>query len=186
MRMVNAHSAGGRIRAARQRAGLSQAELAAKMGMSASIVSLWEIDGREPRISMLEKIAQALEVDVADLLPVRCAPGESLSLNGYQYLAARTIGNLDSVGMERHALHGMVGEIGEVHSLYQKEYQGHTIDEKHLMKEVGDLLWFAAELCTAKGWKLADVAQANIDKLLERYPDGFEAEKSLHRKEGDI
>lgn len=186
MRIVNAHSIGGKIRRARLRAGLSQGGLAKKMGMSASIISQWEIGMREVRISMLEKIAQAIGVDVTDLLPERCAPGESLSLNGYQYLAARTIGDIDHMGMECHALHGMSAEVGEVHGLYQKEYQGHNIDEKHLMKEVGDLLWFVAELCTAKGWKLADVAQANIDKLLERYPDGFEAEKSLHRKDGDI
>lgn len=109
-----------------------------------------------------------------------------MQMNEYQRLAARTIGNLDRMGMECHALHGMVGEIGEIHSLYQKEYQGHIMDEKHLMKEVGDALWFIAELCTAKGWKLADVAQMNIDKLKERYPAGFSAEKSLHRREGDI
>lgn len=85
-----------------------------------------------------------------------------------------------------HALHGMVGEIGEIHSIYQKEYQGHEIDDEHLKKEVGDLLWFVAEYCTAKGWSLDDVATLNIEKLKARYPEGFDAEHSLHRKEGDI
>ena len=28
--------------------------------------------------------------------------------------------------------------------------------------------------------------QKNIDKLLARYPEGFDAEHSLHRAEGDI
>lgn len=109
-----------------------------------------------------------------------------MQMNEYQRLAARTVGSLDCIGMECHALHGVSAEVGEIHSLYQKEYQGHIMDEKHLMKEVGDLLWFIAELCTAKGWALADVAQMNIDKLLERYPAGFEVEKSLHRREGDV
>ena len=85
-----------------------------------------------------------------------------------------------------HALHGMVGEIGEIHSIYQKEYQGHEIDDEHLKKEVGDLLWFVAEYCTAKGWSLDDVADLNIEKLKARYPEGFDTEHSLHRKEGDI
>ena len=45
--------------------------------------------------------------------------------NEYQKLAARTINpDLTPVGQEKHALHGMVGEIGELHSLYQKFYQG--------------------------------------------------------------
>ena len=51
---------------------------------------------------------------------------------------------------------------------------------------LSDMLWFIAEYCTAMGWNLDDVMQYNIDKLIARYPDGFEADKSLHRAEGDI
>lgn len=39
---------------------------------------------------------------------------------------------------------------------------------------------------SAKGWSLDDIMRMNIDKLKERYPDGFKAEQSLHRKAGDI
>ena len=105
----------------------------------------------------------------------------------YQLLASRTINkNLTKVGQEKHALHGLVGEVGELHSLYQKIYQGHEFDEHHAMSELSDMLWFIAEYCTAMGWSLDDVMQYNIDKLIARYPDGFEADKSLHRAEGDI
>ena len=48
------------------------------------------------------------------------------------------------------------------------------------------MLWFIAEYCTSMGWELEDVMQTNIDKLIARYPEGFEAERSLHRQEGDI
>ena len=107
--------------------------------------------------------------------------------NEYQKLAARTINkDLDIDYLECHALHGMVGEIGEIHSMYQKIYQGHDLDEEHLKKELGDLLWFVAEYCTAWGWMLEDIMQMNIDKLKDRYPEGFDSEHSLHRKEGDI
>lgn len=107
--------------------------------------------------------------------------------NEYQKLASRTINpELKKVENEFHALHGMVGEIGEIHSIYQKEYQGHSMDIEHLKKEVGDLLWFIAEYCTANEWNLEDIMQMNIDKLKERFPEGFEVEKSLRRKEGDI
>ena len=105
----------------------------------------------------------------------------------YQLLASRTINNdLTKAGQEKHALHGLVGEIGELHSLYQKVYQGHELDKHHAMSELSDMLWFIAEYCTAMGWNLDDVMQYNIDKLIARYPDGFEADKSLHRAEGDI
>ena len=105
----------------------------------------------------------------------------------YQKLASRTINkDLTKKGQEIHALHGLVGEIGELHSLYQKVYQGHSFDEHHAMSEVSDMMWFIAEYCTAMGWNLDDVMQYNIDKLIARYPDGFESDKSLHRAEGDI
>lgn len=107
--------------------------------------------------------------------------------NEYQRLAARTIGsNMNVIQQEKHALHGMVGEIGELHSLYQKKYQGHAFDEEHAKKELGDLLWFVAEYCTSMGWGLEDVMQLNIDKLFARYPEGFSTERSLHRAIGDI
>lgn len=110
-----------------------------------------------------------------------------LTPNEYQKLAARTINTeLSCAQQEMHALHGMVGEIGEIHSLYQKVYQGHGHDEAHLKKEIGDLLWFIAEYCTALGWNLEEVMQLNIDKLKARFPEGFSAERSLHRVEGDV
>lgn len=107
--------------------------------------------------------------------------------NEYQRLAARTMsGELTQEGQIYHALHGMVGEVGEIHSLYQKAYQGHAFDLVHVKSEVGDLLWFIAEYCTAQRWELEDVMAANIEKLKARYPDGFEAERSLNRTEEDI
>lgn len=105
----------------------------------------------------------------------------------YQKLASRTIDKkLYTKDMVYHSLFGMTGELGELHSIFQKEYQGHTIDTIHIEKELGDLLWFIAEFCTANGWSLGDVMEINIAKLKERYPNGFEVEKSLHRAEGDI
>ncbi len=110
-----------------------------------------------------------------------------MQMNEYQALAARTIRkDLSREQMLHHALHGLAGEVGEIHSLFQKEFQGHPLDPDHLKKETGDALWMISEICTAMGWTLEEVAQGNIDKLLARFPNGFEADKSLHRKEGDI
>lgn len=62
-----------------------------------------------------------------------------MKANEYQKLASRTIGKISSLSQERHALHG----------IYQKTYQGHYLDREHTKKELGDLLWFIAEYCTA-------------------------------------
>ena len=106
--------------------------------------------------------------------------------NEYQRLAARTIGAESDNDKIMHGVFGLCSEAGEVSGLFQKRYQGHRIDPAHLQKELGDCLWMIAEICTAVGFDLDNVMQLNIDKLMERYPNGFEAEKSLHRKEGDI
>ena len=112
---------------------------------------------------------------------------ETMTGNEYQKLASRTINpELDEGLQMYHALHGMVGEIGEIHSIFQKSYQGHDISDEHMKKEVGDLLWFIAEFCTALGWELEDVMKMNIEKLKARFPEGFTEDKSLHRKQGDI
>lgn len=109
--------------------------------------------------------------------------------NEYQKLAMRTCNLLYDDwhnDMVCHAVFGLTSEAGEVAGLFQKWYQGHELDEEHLMKEIGDCLWMIAELCTAIGVSLEDVMQLNIDKLRARYPDGFDTEKSLHRAEGDV
>ena len=110
-----------------------------------------------------------------------------LTIRDYFKAAKRTMNpNLTWEQTRNHALHGLAGECGEIHSLYQKTYQGHSFDDSHVKKELGDLLWFIAEYCTACEWSLEDVMQLNIDKLRARYPEGFDAEHSLHREEGDI
>jgi NTP pyrophosphatase (non-canonical NTP hydrolase) len=109
-----------------------------------------------------------------------------MTFNNYQILAQRTMNlELNDDQTALHALHGMCAEVGEIHSFFQKWYQGHGVDVEHLKNEVGDLLWMIAEFCTVNGWKMSDVAQMNIDKLKARYPAGFCVEKSLNRAEGD-
>ena len=110
--------------------------------------------------------------------------------NEYQRLAMRTTkdewrGNM-LWDQKIHAVTGLNSEAGEVAGMIQKMYQGHSMDIPHLIKELGDTMWFIAECCDAWGISLDEVMETNIDKLKSRYPEGFEVEKSLHRKEGDI
>lgn len=104
-----------------------------------------------------------------------------MTLNDYQTLAARTI----NANPEIHSLLGLSAEVGELLGIYQKRYQGHEDTDQHRMKEAGDILWMLAEYCTSQGWTLDEVAEMNIDKLRARYPDGFDPDRSLHRRAGD-
>jgi len=106
--------------------------------------------------------------------------------NEYQELAARTIGAKDSVSQLKHGVFGLCSESGEVAGLLQKIYQGHGYEEEHMKKELGDVLWMVAEICTAEGYELDDIMAMNIEKLKNRYPDGFESSRSIHRAKNDI
>ena len=56
------------IKAARKKAGMTQAQLAEKLGISYVGVSQWENDLRNPKLDTLQRIASALGVPVQDLI----------------------------------------------------------------------------------------------------------------------
>lgn len=60
---------GQRIKEARKKAGLTQAELADKLGIPYQSISQWERDTRNPKYDTLRRIAAALGVDWMDLVP---------------------------------------------------------------------------------------------------------------------
>lgn len=55
------------LRLALDRADMNARELADKIGVAESTVSLWLSGGRVPRVKNLEKIASALGLELADL-----------------------------------------------------------------------------------------------------------------------
>ena len=108
--------------------------------------------------------------------------------NEYQKFAMRT--SNPKLTTDYHLLNGalgMVGESGEIADLIKKHWmQGHPLDLGHIARELGDVLWYVAETATALGYDLDSIMVVNIEKLLQRYPDGFSSERSQHRKEGDV
>jgi NTP pyrophosphatase (non-canonical NTP hydrolase) len=69
---------------------------------------------------------------------------------------------------------GLAGEAGEVCDLLKKVHgHGKPYEADKLKKELGDVLWYLANLADAHGFTLFDVAQTNVDKLRARYPEGF-------------
>ena len=72
------------------------------------------------------------------------------------------------------ALLGLAGEAGEIHEVFKKHFStGKIIDMDDLEKEIGDVLWYLAELCDAMGLTLDSVAARNIAKLKSRHGDKF-------------
>lgn len=107
-----------------------------------------------------------------------------MTFDEYQISARRTQNHENPAHFQLdHALCGLASEVGEVLGCYQKVYQGHKLDVSKVIDEMGDVFWFLAELADCIGVSLSTIAARNKEKLEERYPNGFEADKSVNRKE---
>ena len=124
-------------------------------------------------------------IDLTEADPIGKANAtDPLTLNDYQRMARRTAGTKRKSDKMEEALFGLAGEVGELCDHYKKYmHQGHDIDYDHMAEEAGDVLWYLAEIADALGMTLEDIARRNIDKLLKRYPDGFDPERSINREE---
>ena len=109
---------------------------------------------------------------------------DPLTMNDYQRMARRTAGTKRKSDKMEEALFGLAGEVGELCDHYKKYmHQGHELNYDHMAEEAGDVMWYLAEIADALGLTLEDIARRNIDKLRNRYPDGFDPERSRNREE---
>jgi NTP pyrophosphatase (non-canonical NTP hydrolase) len=81
-----------------------------------------------------------------------------------------------------HGVLGLTGEVGELAAAVERWlYYGHELDVVNVAEEVGDCLWYLAELCNAVGISLSSVMEANIQKLKTRYPDHYTDDRAADR-----
>ena len=79
---------------------------------------------------------------------------------------------------------GLAGETGEVVDKIKKVYRDNDreFDYEHkeaIAKELGDVLWYAANIATDLGYRLSEIAQMNVDKINSR------RERNVMHGEGD-
>lgn len=133
---------------------------------------------QKPDYSNLKKEEQVIKT---------IAKGPGLSPNEYQRLALRTASEKAMKDPILNGVLGLGGESGECEDLVKKErFQEHELDKAKMAKELGDVAWYLALTAYGIGYSLEDILRMNIEKLRARYPDGFDAEHSLHRNPGDI
>ena len=107
-----------------------------------------------------------------------------MEVNEYQRLAMKTLNpELDKKDVLINGVMGLCGEAGEAIDIVKKHLaQGHALDKEALIKELGDVAWYLAETAYALDVPLEEVLQGNIDKLRARYPQGFDAARSVDRE----
>lgn len=105
--------------------------------------------------------------------------------NEYQHLAMTTLNPaLSKQDVLLNGVMGLCGESGETIDIVKKHlHQGHPLDRDKLVKELGDIAWYLAETAYALDVELDAVLEANIVKLKDRYPEGFDTIKSINRKD---
>lgn len=105
------------------------------------------------------------------------APKESeLSLNDYQRKALETaiFPTDEKIGYLVIALCGEAGEVADKVKKVFRDKDGifGEADNKAIALELGDLLWYAANLAHAINYDLSEIAQLNIDKINGRLERG--------------
>lgn len=100
----------------------------------------------------------------------------------YQSLAMRTARQYPDARQRLiNGAMGLCGEAGEAIDIVKKHvFHDHPLDRDALLRELGDVLWYAALTAEALDTDLDAIMALNIEKLRMRYPNGFDAEKSIH------
>jgi len=100
-----------------------------------------------------------------------------MNFEEYQKLSRRTAIYPDKDNNFVYVTLGLVGEAGEIAEKIKKIFRDNNgiLDEERkqiLKKELGDVLWYLAQLSTELGLSLDDIACFNIKKLSSREQRG--------------
>lgn len=106
-----------------------------------------------------------------------------MEINEYQKIAMTTLNKeLSKQDVLINGVMGLCGESGEVIDLVKKHlHQGHELNKDEVIKELGDVAWYIAEIAYALDVELETVLKLNIEKLKKRFPNGFDKNKSINR-----
>ncbi len=100
-----------------------------------------------------------------------------MELSEYQRLSRRTAEYPREAWLAYPAL-GLAGEAGEVAEHAKKAIRddgGEVTGERRaaMSKELGDVLWYVAQLASELGLDLEEIARGNLEKLLSRQQRGM-------------
>lgn len=100
-----------------------------------------------------------------------------MRISEYQELSRRTAtypGAGDNIVYPTLGLAGEAGEVAEKVKKLLRDDDGVMSRERReaLAGELGDVLWYVAQVATEAGLDLEEIAQGNLDKLLSRQRRG--------------
>ncbi len=98
-----------------------------------------------------------------------------MTLNEYQKFAAQGIhtATLEREPVVGFAL-GLAGEAGEVvDDIKKRIFHGREVPIEHTAEELGDVMWYVANIASQYNLSLEDILIQNVVKLQARYADKY-------------
>ena len=97
------------------------------------------------------------------------------------FLRTAPVGNRDSLVL---GAMGLAGETGEVVDLLKKHlFHSKELDRDKLILELGDVRWYMECIITSIKSSMEEVEDRNVEKLLRRFPKGFNPEDAEAKKD---
>lgn len=166
---MNQYLTGNVIKALREKSGLTQAQLAQKLHISDKTVSKWETGRGLPDITLLEAIAGAFGISVAELMSGSTVTNENASANMLRckFHVCPVCGNIiPSVG----------GAMISCHGITLPELEGDAADEQHPLELsiAEDEYFIHIPHSMTKGHYISFIAAVSPDRLqlAKLYPEG--------------
>lgn len=96
-----------------------------------------------------------------------------MTFDEYQIESRKTAQYPDKDNNYLYPVLGLCGESGEVAEKFKKLIRDHnsTLSEEYkaeIKKELGDIVWYIAQIATELGISFEDIAQTNIEKIMSR------------------
>ena len=102
---------GGMISSLRKEKGMTQLELAEKMGVTDKAVSKWERDLSFPDINSIPKLAEVFEVSIDELMQVKSETKDNIAKNKAEEIVDTA---LKDIGLARGIAVTVLSILGEV------------------------------------------------------------------------
>lgn len=166
---MNQYITGTVIKELRNRHGMTQTELAEKLGVSAKTISKWETGKGYPDITLLEPIADVFSVSVTELLSGNAVTNVNVSANMLRshFYVCPVCGNI---------FHSMGEAVIQCHGIQLKPEEAEETDEEHkiFLERVEDEYYVQIEHEMSKKHYISFIAAVSSDRIqmVKLYPQG--------------
>ena len=166
---MNQYVTGAVIKELREKNNVTQLQLADKLGVSDKTISKWETGKGYPDITLLEPIADALSVSVAELISGNMVYNSNVSANMLRskFYVCPVCGNV---------IHGIGESVLHCHGVLLQPEEAEETDEDHkiFIERVEDEYYVQIEHEMTKKHYISFIAAVSSDRMqmVKLYPEG--------------